>query len=228
MKQRDYLILLSFVILTGCHQGKAPQQNGIDGEEAALVNATDTFQAAILPEIPSILTTPDQRAEFLAEHYWDKSNFADTCYLSHKDATEQAWVDYYNLLNYISLDKAQETIKTIFSQVSFNKDVFKNFTDLADKYLYDPNSPIRNEEFYIPILESMVASPLLEDVEKIRPLDRLQLAKKNRPGTRALDFTYTFSSGKQGTLHSLSADILLSLVSWQLKITLMPMAILLK
>lgn len=206
MNQRDYLILLSFAILTGCHQGKAPQQNGIAGEETALVNAADTFRAAILPEIPSILTTPDQRAEFLAEHYWDKSNFADTCYLSHKDATEQAWVDYYNLLNYISLDKAQEVIKTVFSQTAFKKEVYKNFTDLADKYLYDPNSPMRNEEFYIPILESMVASPLLEDVEKIRPLNRLQLAKKNRPGTRALDFTYTFSSGKQGTLHSLSAD----------------------
>lgn len=77
---------------------------------------------------------------------------------------------------------------------------------MADKYLYDPNSPIRNEEFYIPVLECMVTSPLLDDTGKIRPRDRLALAQKNRPGTQALDFTYTLASGKQGTLHGLSAD----------------------
>lgn len=80
-----------------------------------------------------------------------------------------------------------------------------SFTEIAGKYLYDPNSPARNEEFYIPVLESMVASPSLDETEKIRPMDRLQLAQKNRPGTKALDFTYTLASGQQGTLHNLSA-----------------------
>ena len=51
-------------------------------------------------------------------------------------------------------------------------------TDLADKYLYDPNSPMRNEEFYIPVLDAMLASPVLEEIEKVRPKARRELAQK--------------------------------------------------
>ena len=49
---------------------------------------------------------------------------------------------------------------------------------LADKYLYDPNSPMRNEEFYIPVLDAMLASPLLEEIEKVRPKARREIAQK--------------------------------------------------
>lgn len=206
MKQKEFLFVLSFALLTGCNQGKVSQQNDESVAEPEQVVAYNTFQAAVLPEIPSVLTTPDQQASFMVEHYWDKSDFADTCYLTHQDITEQAWVDYINLLNYVPLETAREAIKKVFTRTSFHKEVFKNLTDLADKYLYDPNSPMRNEEFYIPVLESMLASPLLNESEKIRPKDRLNLAQKNRPGTTALDFTYTLASGKQGTLHGLSAD----------------------
>lgn len=206
MKQKEILLLLSVAILTGCNQGKVSQQNVESGKDTESAITVDTFRAAVLPEIPSILTTPEQRAAFMVEHYWDKSDFTDTCYLAHRDITEQAWVDFYNLQNYVSLESAQEAIREVFTRTSFDKEVFMNFTDLADKYLYDPNSPMRNEEFYIPVLEAMIASPILDEAEKIRPQDRLDLARKNRPGTRALDFTYTLASGKQGTLYGLSAD----------------------
>ena len=50
---------------------------------------------------------------------------------------------------------------------------------------------MRNEEFYIPVLEAMAASPVLEEIEKVRPKARLELAQKNRIGTKAINFTYT-------------------------------------
>ena len=53
-------------------------------------------------------------------------------------------------------------------------------TSLADKYLYDPNSPMRNEELYISVLDAMLKSPILDDTEKIRPKARRSLAQKNR------------------------------------------------
>ena len=49
----------------------------------------------------------------------------------------------------------------------------------------------KRQEFYIPVLEAMIASPVLDETEKIRPQARLKLAQKNRIGTKALDFTYT-------------------------------------
>ena len=86
-------------------------------------------------------------------------------------------------------------------------------TSLADKYLYDPNSPMRNEELYISVLDAMLKSPILDDTEKIRPKARRALAQKNRIGTKALDFTYTLANGKQGTLYALKAPYTLLFIN---------------
>ena len=54
---------------------------------------TDTITAFTLPPIPTILTTPESRADFLVNNYWKNVNFADSNYLHHKDILEKAWVD---------------------------------------------------------------------------------------------------------------------------------------
>ena len=72
---------------------------------------------------------------------------------------------------------------------------------------------MRNEEFYIPVLEAMAASHVLEEIEKVRPKARLELAQKNRIGTKAINFTYTLASGAQGSLYQLNADYLLLFIN---------------
>ena len=76
--------------------------------------------------------------------------------------TEQAWADYCDILNHVPLETAQEAMRKTIEQTNVDKKVFTYITDLADKYLYGANSPMRNEEFYIPVLDAMLASPLLE------------------------------------------------------------------
>lgn len=55
---------------------------------------------------------------------------------------------------------------------------------------------MRNEEFYIPVLDAMLESKVLNDTEKILPQGRRELAEQNRIGRPAEDFTYTLLSGK--------------------------------
>jgi hypothetical protein len=90
-----------------------------------------------------------------------------------------------------------------------SKKLFLYFTEMADKYLYDPNSPAMNEELYIPVLEVMIQTPALDDTEKIRPQLRLEWAYKNRIGTKAGNFQYALASGQTGTLYRVSADFVL-------------------
>lgn len=182
----------------------ACKSGGASNQESSIPQ--DTVKAIKMPVIPAMITDVEQRADFLVRHYWDNVNFADTNYIHHPEITEQAWVDYCDLLNHVPLATVQEAMKETFQRASTNKKVLVYFEELADKYLYDPNSPARNEEFYIPVLESMVTSPVLDDTEKIRPRTRLELAQKNRIGTRALDFTYTLASGAQGTLYAIQTE----------------------
>lgn len=202
MKKIIYTVSIIAVLLCGCKGGSASGQQPTTSTE----NSMGSLQAFKLPEVPAILTTPEARADFVVKHYWDHFNFADTNYIHHPEITEQAWADYADVLNHVPLQTAQEAMKETIKRSEVSKTMFTYFTGLADKYLYDPNSPLRNEEFYIPVLEVMLQSPLLDKYEKVRPQHRLDLAQKNRLGTKALNFKYTTASGKQGSLYNLSAD----------------------
>lgn len=175
--------------------------------------AQDTIKTFTLPSIPPMLTSPEVRADYLVKHYWDNVNFADTNYIHHPDITEQAWADYCDILNHVPLETAQEAMRNTIERTYADRKVFDYITDLADKYLYDPNSPMRNEEFYIPVLDAMLDAPLLKDIEKVRPKARRELAQKNRIGTKALDFNYTSASGTQSSLYRQKADYTLLFIN---------------
>ena len=84
--------------------------------------------------------------------------------------------------------------------------MYVHFTNLASKYLYEPNSPFRNEEYYIPVLRHIIALPRMEEPDKSRPRFLLDMALKNRPGEVAADFVYTRTNGSRGRLRRISAD----------------------
>lgn len=174
---------------------------------------TDTVTVFTLPAIPTMLNTPELRADYLVRHYWENINFADSNYVHHPEVTEQAWVDYIDLMKLVPPQTADTAMKELFAQAEKEKKCYLYLMELAEKYLYEPNSPMRNEEIYISVLDALLASPLLSDVEKIRPQARRELAQKNRKGTKALDFAYTLSSGAQGTLHTLKAPYTLLFIN---------------
>lgn len=207
MKAKIYIFFL-FVLACGNAYGNSHHLS-----PAATASAQDTLPVFTLPDIPPVITSPELRAEYLVEHYWDNMNFADNHYIHHPEITEQAWADYCNILNHVPLSTAQQSLRKTIGQANVNKKMFTYLTELADKYLYNPNSPMRNEEFYIPVLEAMLRSPLLNKTEKIRPQARLTLAQKNRAGTQALDFTYTLKSGTQGTLYQLNTEYILLFIN---------------
>ena len=194
------------LLLCACKSGNASSQNSKEAPK-------DTITSFTLPAIPPMLTAPELRADFLVKHYWDNVNFADTNYVHHPEVTEQAWADYCDILNHVPLETAQQAMQKTIERTNVDKKAFTYITDLADKYLYDPNSPMRNEEFYIPVLDAMLASPVLEEIEKVRPKARRELAQKNRIGTKALNFNYTLASGTQGSLYQQKSDYTLLFIN---------------
>ena len=120
------------------------------------------------------------------------------------EVTEQAFVDYLDVMPYAPDSVAAASVKSMLKKAEADAKMYLYFTGLYEKYLYDPNSPMRNDEWYIPVLESMLQSPLVE--EKIRPGHLLKLAKQNRPGAKAADFIYTTAGGRKASLYSLKTD----------------------
>lgn len=61
---------------------------------------------------------------------------------------------------------------------------------------------MQNEEHFIPFLEEIVGTSLLNETEKSRFRFLLSAALKNRPGTMATDFTYLTPNGELQTLYT--------------------------
>lgn len=189
------LCLLLFTVTAGCSQAQE--------KKPAAGLPKKGFR---LPQIPPVLTSPGERASYLVAHYWDGFDFSDTTLISCPEITEQAFADFLDVLPYVSPDESVKALRGLVASASADPSMLMYFAGLAEKYLYDPNSPFRNEEFYIPVLEYIVSSPGLAEVYKIRPRYRLELALKNRPGDVATDFAYTLPDGKGGRLSGVKSE----------------------
>ncbi|MDE7378437.1 MAG: DUF5106 domain-containing protein [Paraprevotella sp.] len=73
---------------------------------------------------------------------------------------------------------------------------------LADLYLNNPASPVRNEGLYIEYLKILVATDGIPDFVRGRGTVRLRIASLNRPGTVAA----LTQKGRRLSLHELKSE----------------------
>lgn len=163
-------------------------------------------QKFIMPIVPDELVVPLDRANYLVIHYWDNFDFSDTAYIHLPSITEQAMADYIEILPHANKDTASNSIKNTLIKAEINNDMRSYFLDIYNKYLYDPNSPLRNEEFYIPVLSYILESEKTNETDKERADFKLKMLLKNRIGEKATNFTYTLASGKTGTLYDIKSE----------------------
>lgn len=160
-----------------------------------------------LPEIPSYYTNADERARYLFTHYWDNFDFKDTVlYKKNKDKMEQAFADYIFLFRQVPLPDVEQSVNSLLRCAQGDSALFTRFTGLFEHYLYDPNSPYRNDEYYIPVLQTIIAIDSVSELVKIRPRVQLDLALKNRLGQQATNINFMPVSGKPGSLYNINTD----------------------
>ena len=162
-----------------------------------------TFQ---LPQVPSVLVEPMQRAVYVAEHYWDHFDFCDTAYIHLPDITEQAAVNYMDLLRLVSEEVAQNSLKGLVEKASAEPLMMDYMWKTFFRYWHEPNSPLKNEDMFILFCLGVEQTPEVGLFLQERAAYYRKMAEKNRMGTVATDFVYTLANGKQGRLHGIQAD----------------------
>ncbi|MCC8062093.1 MAG: DUF5106 domain-containing protein [Rikenellaceae bacterium] len=182
-----------------------------DGKNGSSDNAAISVGKQPKPYVPPVppvvLSDPGERADYLARHFWDRFPMADTAYIGAAEITEQALANYLYILNEASPAAAGEGLGILLEKAAEgNTRMFAHFAELLEHYLYDPNSPARNDERYIAVLRHIADSPHVGDIYKIRPKSQLEMALKNRPGDRAADFGYALANGTHGSLYAVRAE----------------------
>lgn len=204
---RIYSYVLSAVLvasLCACGNRRSGAESG--GRQPAPAAETRSFEMVVPP---AVMTDTEERMRFMTEHYWDKFDFSDSLYIGLEEVTEQAFADYVDLLQLAPRDMARVSVETMLGKAAVYKPMYLHMLELYDKYLYDPNSPMRNEELYLVVLEAVLADDKLDEYERVRPAYQLSMARRNRVGTRAADLGYTTADGSQGTLYGIRADFTL-------------------
>ena len=211
-------IAMLSLFFSACN-GQSADKNargGIPGEDTSSTTMTVSPEAAQTAghrfepvAVPALITDPGERAAWAVAHYWDHFDFRDTAYIHLPEITEQALTDYIDLLHYVSPQAAASSLAAMLTKAETEKKMFVHFFGLYEKYLYDPNSPVRNEELFIPVLQTVLQSSLFDETDKIRPAYLLEQTLKNRIGETAADFSYTLSDRSRHTLYGTKADWLL-------------------
>lgn len=80
---------------------------------------------------------------------------------------------------------------------------------LVQDYLYDPNSPFRNEDVYLPFVKEMAQSESTPDSLRAFYAKQVKMCSLNRRGTPASDFEYVTLDGRRGRLYDIKANFTL-------------------
>lgn len=203
-----FAVLLAAALLAACGGGDRSRGAAADSRTAS--DVSDASRAAVhrlaLPRPPAALATDSARLAYVAEHYWDAFDFRDTTWIADTAALEQAYANFLGVIFSMPPERTALVQRRLVDSAAVCPAMYDRFVEVSDRYLDDPNSPMRSEELYIPVLEARIASPNVDDAYKIAPRCRLETALKNRPGTVAADFNYTTASGRTGRLSKLRGD----------------------
>lgn len=151
--------------------------------------------------------------EYYAEHFWDEYDFADSTFVAQVDNT----LMMQTLLTAVALSTTPETtpdyLTKLMQRTVVSKTVMQYFLTMGEELFYDPNSPYRNDEYYIPMLRVALESGLLDEYERLPYESDLHIVSQNRVGHVANDFELTLASGQRISLYDIEADYVLLFIS---------------
>ena len=209
MRDRILILALLAALAAGCGQGKKAEQ----------------FKALPFPDVvpPEMMSDPADRAEYLAEHYWDRlmdparEYPSDSLLLNgvRRGDIEQKFADWTSILDMVPRSSADRSISSLYDRsVAFERkdtasDVFDTFVMLAEKYFYDPNSPLRNEDNYHAFVKRLASYEGFDETVRSRYAFEAGMTALNRTGTIAADFSFADRNGRIRTLHGIQAPLTL-------------------
>ena len=86
-----------------------------------------------------------------------------------------------------------------------SSNVFETITELVEKYMFDPNSPMRNEDYYGIYAARLSTYDGLSAEMREKYARDARLCALNRVGTKAADFRFADRRGKMHTLYGVKA-----------------------
>lgn len=191
---KSFILLICALLCFACANKRAAKHDQIQPKSYKFNYVT-----------PPPHASAEDKLAYMREHYWDKFDFADSLATTKADTTEMLHAYATFVANFVDPLDA-EPIRQLMRKASISKPMFDYFAMLSEQVLYDPNSPLRNDELYIAVLEAQIASPHYDKYERMAPEYTLRIASQNRINHKANNFDYTLASGRSQSLYDIKRD----------------------
>ena len=209
MEMRHSLILLTLFLLCAC--------GSRSGKTVSDAPAKRDFPQV---EIPSMYTEPQERSTYAVQHFWDRFTDTSRVYACDSvtvngvamDAVESQMGLFTSMLKRLPYDAGRKAVAQLFDRAeSFERkypesNVFEQLSRLTKHYLYDPNSPVRNEDLYQAYAEGLSRSELIDESYRMGYEWEARVCSRNRVGTKATDFSFIDTHGRHRTLYGIKAE----------------------
>lgn len=158
------------------------------------------YESVPMPAIPVSLTVPEDRAKYLLMHFWDALDFKDVSLPKDSLLLEQSFSNYIQILPLVSQDVRKDAVETMMRKANVAPAAYAFIAELADKYLWQPESPFRSEESFAPFADYYI---LNDPSRKELAVAMLEEIKMNAVGSVAPDFRMEDVGGKSHSLYDL-------------------------
>lgn len=201
-------VTLLLVLLSGCRA--KPQES-----------AAPQLRDFPYPTVPAVYVDPDERRDWILDHFWDAFLSGDgLCDTSAVLGVRRSDVEgqvalFAQELEQLPLPEAQKKMRRFFSQVEERQaadtasHVFLLMEEIVSRYLYDPNSPVRDEDLYLPYVEGLAASRFTREEARPGYVYEARMCALAPVGSVAPDFCFTDARGRTRRLHDVKARTIL-------------------
>ncbi|MDE6703267.1 MAG: DUF5106 domain-containing protein [Muribaculaceae bacterium] len=141
-----------------------------------------------LPDVPSDLTVPRLRAEYILDRFWDAMDWRDTTLTRDAEFMEQNAANFYNLFQFTDSAGVARAARRMLDGAKTDRRAYRDVAEIAELYLFEPESPVVDEESFIVVADLLLGDDMLDESDRLRIEDARAAAMLNRVGHAAADF----------------------------------------
>lgn len=168
--------------------------------------------------VPALVTDPSARLQYVLEHYWDSffegTGPTDDSFVLGvpKDEFEKALSTFCALMLEAPGETVEKAAQRMFDSLEMKQaedtanHIYPVVTGMVAKYFYDPNSPLRDEDVYLPFVRRMAESRFTDEDSRVAYRFEAKMCALNPRGSEAPDFEFRDLQGRTGKLSDIRAD----------------------
>lgn len=191
-------------LFTSCRNG-----SGNNSQSAQTSPESQNISKLEIPEVPSTITDPQLKAEYLIRSFWKNYDFKDTTKLQNESYTEGPLYVYLSVVKKYSNSAVREIYSNFLNGLMNSAPkVREKFLTLIEYNYYHPNSQIRDENLYSMAIDKALLMSSFPKGEAERYLFQKKIMARNNAGSKASDFTLQTKDGSQIALSQIKSKYL--------------------